>query len=66
MGERIPTANEMDFSELTADGTQIAAGETVFQSVGLPNSTWKTTGYRRSTTLTSWYRSSCRRIVRST
>jgi hypothetical protein len=26
MGERIPTANEMYFPELTADGTQIAAG----------------------------------------
>jgi hypothetical protein len=48
MGERIPTANEMYFSELTADATQMEWLEKqFFQSVGLPNGTWKTTTYRR-------------------
>jgi hypothetical protein len=48
MGERIPTANEMYFSELTADATQMERLENqFFKSVGLPNGTWKTTAYRR-------------------
>jgi hypothetical protein len=48
MRERIPTANEMYFSELTADATQLEWLEKrFFQSVGLPNGTWKTTTYRR-------------------
>ena len=48
MNERIPTANEMYFSELNADASQMERLEKqFFQSVGLPNGTWKTTTHRR-------------------
>jgi hypothetical protein len=48
MGVRIPTANEMYFSEMTADATQMERLEELFfVSVRLPNGTRKTTTYRR-------------------
>ena len=48
MKERIPTANEMYFSDIPADAARLEALERrFFQSVGLPNGTWKTTAYRR-------------------
>jgi hypothetical protein len=48
MKQRIPTASEMYFSDRVVDPTQMELLErTFFQSVGLPNGTWKTTAYRR-------------------
>lgn len=48
MHDRIPTANELYFSEIPADAARLETLEKrFFQSVGLPNGTWKTTSYRR-------------------
>ena len=48
MSKRIPTANEMYFGELPNEPARVEALEVVFfQSVGLPNGTWKTTSHRR-------------------
>jgi hypothetical protein len=48
MTERIPTANEMYFSDMPADAARLEALEQrFFQSVLLPNGTRKTTNHRR-------------------
>jgi hypothetical protein len=48
MHDRIPTANELYFSDIPLEGRRLETLETrFFQSVGLPNGTWKTTSYRR-------------------
>jgi hypothetical protein len=48
MQNRIPTANELYFSDLPLDGARLEALEKkFFETVGLPNGTWKTTSYRR-------------------
>src|SRR5687768_11687066 len=48
MHDRIPTANELYFSNTPADSAHLETLEKrFFQSVGLPNGTWKTTSYRR-------------------
>lgn len=48
MHDRIPTANELYFSNIPLDARRLENLEKrFFQSVGLPNGTWKTTAHRR-------------------
>jgi len=48
MHDRIPTANELYFSNIPLDARHLENLEKrFFQSVGLPNGTWKTTAHRR-------------------
>jgi hypothetical protein len=48
MHDRIPTANELYFSNPPIDARRLENLEKhFFQSVGLPNGTWKTTAHRR-------------------
>lgn len=48
MQDRIPTANELYFSDIPVEGGRLETLEKrFFESVFLPNGTWKTTSYRR-------------------